>query len=284
MQELARPSFPALDRDAHKHARGRLLVVAGSIGLAGAARLAGAAALRTGCGLVRLAVPLPVRAECAADAALMVEGMAATLSGAFAFRALPLLVERCAQNHACVLGPGLGLHEETVALLRALVPRLTGSLVLDADALNALAGAPLPRHAGAVWTPHAAEAARLLGCTLEEVQGDRVAAARELVRLTDGVVVLKGRGTLVADGDGVQRCSLGNPGLARGGSGDVLAGTIGALLAAGLAPHAAACTAVWVHAAAADRVAAAHGERCMTPQDVIDALVPVIQECSSHSA
>lgn len=283
LQNNVQPSFPALPRDTHKHRRGTLVIVGGSEGLGGAVRLAGAGALRGGCGLVRVGVPQSLRAECASDASLMVQGLPGTLAGGFAFRALNELTAWINTAEACVLGPGLGRQEETVAMVRALVPRLHRPLVIDADALNALSPLGMTRPPHAVWTPHAAEAARLLGVSAEAVEADRPGAARALVQRCGGVVILKGQATLIADAQRTRVNRTGNPGLARGGSGDILAGLIGALLAGGMPPFEAAAAAVWLHGTAAERAALRCGERGMQLQALLDELPGILRECEQQS-
>jgi len=241
----------------HKGRRGHVLVVGGGPGMRGAGRLAALAALRAGAGLVTLAC------EGAADAIgtpdpVMTRGIDGALG--------PLLDGKA----AIVIGPGLGTSGSAGALVaEALASGLP--VVLDADALNLLAAAAgaagpvaLAGAAGpAVITPHPGEAARLLGSSVPEVERDRLAAARALAAGTHAVVALKGARTVVCDGTiGDDHCAInptGGPALATAGSGDVLAGVIGALLAQGLAAGDAARAGVYVHGAAGDALSAAHG-------------------------
>lgn len=180
------------------------------------------------------------------------------------------------------IGPGLGRGRWSRSLLaRVLQSRLP--LVVDADALNLLAEEPLRRD-GWVLTPHPGEAARLLGCTTADVQADRFHAAASLQQRFGGVIVLKGAGTLIADGRArpVAVCTDGNPGMATGGMGDVLAGIIGGLIAQGMPPADAAEMGVCLHGAAADRAARA-GERGMLATDLMPEirylLNPELTEC-----
>ena len=248
-------------RDAHKGAFGHLLVIGGDHGMAGAARLAGEAALRTGAGLVSLAT----RPEHAAvTAAAVPELMCHGVNGA---DDLEPLLERAT---AIAIGPGLGRGEWAESLLAA---ALTShhSLVVDADALNLLAGRSLQRDDW-ILTPHPGEAARLLDSDAAGIQDDRLAAAAALAERFGGVTVLKGAGTLIQSvGRPPALCTGGNPGMAAGGMGDVLTGVIGALLAQGFDGPAAAELGVALHAAAADR-AAREGERGMTASDLIPQL------------
>ena len=159
--------------------------------------------------------------------------------------------------------------------------------VLDADALNALAAGELGQFpllpANTVLTPHPGEAARLLGCSVAQIQTDRPAAAQELAERYGCVAVLKGSGTLIAaPGREMLHNPTGNPGLARGGSGDVLAGMLAALLAQGLAPFDAAACAVWLHGAAADRCAARTSQLTMLPHDILTDLADVVKELTGR--
>ena len=241
------PRLPVRARDAHKGSCGTVLIVAGSAGMLGAAILAARAALRGGAGLVRVALP----AELTAPLTIAVPP-ATTLD-----RASTPAATACAGIDALVIGPGLGQSAGTLELIEGyLGARAAVPLLLDADALNLLAPwSRRDRLAGAVITPHPGEAARLLGSTVACVQADREAAACELAERTGAVTVLKGAGTIVTDGRELFVNTTGNPGLGSGGTGDVLAGLCGALLAQGMAPFPAARLAVHVHGAAGDRVA-----------------------------
>jgi len=238
-----------------------VLVVGGNMGMSGAARLAGSAALRAGAGLVSLATrPEHAAALTAARPELMCHGVltAADLR--------PLL--RSADVVA--VGPGLGRDRWATQLLGAILDS-GRPLVVDADALNLLALDPACRDDW-VLTPHPGEAARLLGTDTAALQADRLAAVEQLQERFGGAVVLKGAGSLVADGvDPLALCSEGNPGMAVGGFGDLLTGIVAALHAQGLNAGQAARAGVLLHARAAD-VAAADGERGLLPSDVLGPL------------
>lgn len=256
------PRLPTRPRDGHKGTFGTVLVVAGSEGMAGAAVLAATAALRSGAGLVQVAVPRALQSV-----------LAVAVPCATTIARSPANVRTAVANaSSVVVGPGLGASPATRTLLRALFAASSVPCVVDADACNVLA--PLPKHGGLgsrgplVLTPHPGEAARLLGCTTSEVQRDRSAALRALCARSGAVVVLKGAGTLVGDGARCFQNRTGNPGMATGGSGDVLAGLLGALLAQGMAPFDAACLAVHVHGAAGDRVARRLGEVGLIASDL----------------
>lgn len=265
--------LPRRRRDAHKGDSGHVLVLGGAPGMGGAAMLAAEAAMRSGAGLVSAGVaPEYAGAMLARRPELMARGLA----GCVADRDDEDLAALLARASVVAVGPGLG---QGVYGRRVLAGALAARhpLVLDADALNLLASSSfsssLSEAAGwppdAVLTPHPAEAARMLGVTTAEVQQDRLAAVRALVALTGGVVVLKGAGSLVADASRVRICTDGNPGMAVGGMGDVLAGVIAALRAQGLDAFAAAVTGVCLHARAGDAAAAECGERGLLASDLL---------------
>ena len=274
-QRLAAPAFIGLlaprVRHAHKGMAGRVLVIGGQPGMPGATRLAGEAAYRTGAGLVTIATH---DGHAAAISAACPELISVGVADAPALK--PLLL----QAMAVALGPGLGQSEWADALWRTALAS-ERPLVVDADALNLLARQPR-RCADWVLTPHPGEAARLLGTSVNDIEADRFAAARSIVERYGGVCVLKGRGTVIAaDGQpGLWLCDRGNPGMATGGSGDVLTGAIAALLAQGLAPLAAAQLGVFVHATAGDQ-AACTGERGLRASDLLLPLRAALNELAN---
>lgn len=258
------PRASALD---HKGDRGHVLVVGGSPGMRGAGRLAAAAALRCGAGLVTLAAD----GDFDAPDSVMTHRLEGPLGNIDRFDAV-------------VIGPGLG----TGAVARKRVDEVFAAgipAVLDADALNVLAddvGAIAAATGPVIVTPHPGEAARLLGSTAAEIEADRIAAARALAAKTRAIVVLKGARTIVCDGTlGDEHCSInptGNPALATAGSGDVLAGAVGALLAQGVTPADAARAAVYAHGAAGEALAAQHGTRGVVSSDLPVAMARVLAE------
>lgn len=254
--------LPPRPRDAHKGVHGRVLVVGGGPGMAGAARLAAEAALRVGAGLVTVATrPEHVAAVVAGRPEVMCRGVASAADLA------PLL----AAADVVALGPGLGQDDWGRALFEAALAA-PGPRVVDADALNLLAASPR-RRADWILTPHPGEAGRLLGWSADAVQADRLQAAAELVARFGGVAVLKGACTLVQGGDGLPWvCDRGNPGMATAGMGDVLTGAIAGLLGQQREPEIAAATGVLAHALAGDRAAAGGGERGLLASDVLAAL------------
>ena len=240
----------------HKGSFGHVLVAAGSEGKTGAATLAAEGALHVGAGLVTLAVPRSLNPIFEMK---LTEAMTLPVEdhgqGRLTEEALETLLRETHERDALVLGPGLGLHEGTVRLLEGLVPELRIPLVIDADGLNAFAGRPeaLRGPGPRILTPHPGEAARLLECSAERIQADRVAAARELAERAGAVVVLKAARSVVASAEGeVKVVATGGPGLASGGTGDVLAGVIGGLLAQGLPVLPAASAGAYLHGLAGD--------------------------------
>lgn len=254
---VLREALPPRPHDAHKGRHGHVLVVGGGKGMPGAALLAGEAALRAGAGLVTLAVHPSNAAVVAHRPELMcvAASTGAELAGA---------LERAT---VVAVGPGLGQSPWSAEMYRSVL-ECGKPLVVDADALNLLTLMPVQR-ADWVLTPHPGEAARLLGTTVEEVQADRLAAARELQSRYGGTIVLKGAGSIVWPDHGPPAiCRNGNPGMATGGMGDVLTGVIAALVAQRCAPGLAAAAGVYAHALAGDR-AARGGQRGLIAGDVI---------------
>jgi len=254
-------------RTAHKGDFGHVLVVGGDHGMNGAARLAGEAALRSGAGRVSLATRSAHAASLAAACPeLMCHGVETTAD----------LKSLLARTTVVVAGPGLGRSGWAQGLLSAVLESPL-PLVLDADALNLLAGEPLAR-GNWILTPHPGEASRLLDSTIAAIQQDRLAAVQALQARWGGTVVLKGAGTLVcADAALPFICSTGNPGMATAGSGDVLSGIAGALLAQGLPLADAARAAVTLHGAAGDR-ASRQGERGRLARDLIAELPGLLRD------
>jgi len=276
-------------RGAHKGDFGHLLVIAGSPGKTGAAVLAASGALAAGAGLVTIATAasaLPFIVA-AGRPEIMTEGLTTTSVGPLdrpaAARALVLAQSR----DAVVLGPGLGTDPATQAFVLEIVRECPVPIVIDADGLNALSGDIgsffKRRDRPTVLTPHPGEMARLIGALAADIQGRRVDAARNAATATGSVVVLKGQRTVIADAGGrVAVNPTGNPGMATAGTGDALAGMIGALLARGTDAWAAATSAVYVHGAAGDEAASRLGEESLTATDVIAALPAVLRSLAAR--
>ena len=254
--------LPARRSGTHKGSYGSVLVVGGDTGMAGAVAMAAEAALRSGAGLVRVATrPEHVAAIVARTPEVMVHPLR---SG----HDLRPLIEA---SDVLVIGPGLGQSPWSEQLLQAALD-YNKPLVLDADGLNLLAGKAIEKRDNWVLTPHPGEAGRLLDVATAEVQADRFAAAVQLQQRFGGVVVLKGSGTLVADGRALLLSDYGNPGMATGGMGDVLSGVLGALLGQGdehgLSVLESVGLAVCLHGAAAD-IASEDGQRGLAATDLI---------------
>ncbi|HEX3121892.1 MAG TPA: NAD(P)H-hydrate dehydratase [Rhodanobacteraceae bacterium] len=251
-------SLPPRAPNAHKGNFGHVLAIGGDLGFGGAIRLAGEAALRVGAGLVSVATRAEhVGALNAARPELMASGVGGP-------QELEMLLQRAS---VIALGPGLGQRAWGHALWHTAIAA-GKPVVLDADGLNLLARDPLSLPANTVLTPHPGEAARLLECDTRAIAADRFAAVRELARRHQSVCVLKGAGTLVATPHGrVAVCPWGNPGMASGGTGDVLTGVIAGLLAQGLDAYRAACIGVALHARAGD-IAARDGESGLLASDL----------------
>ncbi len=277
------PAFAPRALEAHKGTLGHLYVLGGSVGHTGAARMVLDAAMRAGVGLATLGTDL--------DALRLVGGQLYEPMCEVAFRdgeapisAAERLAASINARSAAVLGPGMPTGVTVGQVVAELLPRLKVPAVLDADALNHLSTTRAAWRGGAakVITPHPGEAARLLGLdTTEEVQADRVAAVEALAKTTGAVAVLKGAHTLVCAPSGALAvCPDGNPGMATGGMGDVLAGVIGALLARRLDPFAAACAGVLWHARAGDLAAERSTHNAVLARDVVAALAEVERRCS----
>lgn len=270
------PSLPPRARDAHKGDFGRVLIVAGSRGMAGAAILCASAALRGGAGLVRLAIPagqLPVVA--AANPCYMTLPLPEDDRGQIAALDIEEVLEQARASSVVVAGPGLGQGAGPSAIVHGLLAWTSVPLVLDADALNALARDRAGLHgrkAPVVLTPHPGELSRLLGCPIATVQADREGHAMRYAAVHQVILVLKGHGTIVTDGARIFVNTTGNPGMATGGTGDVLAGLLGALIGQGLEPFAAAQLAVHLHGKAGDLAAADLGEVSLIASDLLDYL------------
>jgi NAD(P)H-hydrate epimerase len=273
--EGVRALLPARRGDAHKGSFGHCLVVAGSVGKTGAAALAGLGALVGGAGLCTVASRPPALVAIQAHA-MELMGHPLPGEGPLAEADLEALRRAAEGKDAILVGPGIPRGGQTGALLEAFLAEFDGPVVLDADALNALAGSAerLRRARGpVVITPHPGEMARLVGTSIAEVQRDRIEVARGFARNHGCTVVLKGAGTVVADPDGEAAiCSAGNPGMATGGSGDVLGGLLASLLAQGMTPGEAARAAVHVHAKAGDLVRADRGMAGLLASDLLEGI------------
>jgi NAD(P)H-hydrate epimerase len=287
--------------NAHKGTFGKVLIIAGSANYTGAAYLAGAAATRAGAGLVTLALPAAIHGAVAARLAEATYLLLPHELGVIAAGATRVLAERLGEYDALLLGPGLGRERGTAAFVRALLGGAQGRrhvgfvsageseaalpalppLVVDADGLNILAETedwPRRLPAESILTPHPGEMARLMGCAIGDVQADRVAAAQSQAAAWGQVIVLKGAYTVVAAPDGRTAIEpFANPGLAKAGTGDVLAGAIVALRAQGLDAFEAATTGAYIHGLGGELARTEVGEAGMVAGDVLASLPQACQ-------
>lgn len=263
--------LPERDPWGHKGDFGKLLLLCGSVGYTGAAALAARAAVRSGAGLVFLGVPELIYAIEAGKLDEPVVFPLAAEGGCLSPAAIPEIVRRLPDCDACLVGPGLGRTPGVRAAVEAVLREARCPVVLDADGLNVLEGHLEPlgaRRFPTVLTPHDGEFRRLGGT----IGPNRMASAAALARNLGAVVLLKGHRTVVTDGTRGYENHTGNPGMATGGSGDVLAGLLVSLLGQGLPPLEAAACAAWIHGAAGDLCAETWGQYGLTPSDMIEAL------------
>ena len=268
--------LPARPREAHKGDFGKLLVIAGSRGMSGAARLCVMAALRTGVGLVKVAVPESIRAEVAAySPEIMTIGLPETEAGTISNDALEIFKEYLPWANVVALGPGLGPNEETAKFLKEVLRMCRATpTVIDADALNLIAEYKLHKSIpkDAVLTPHPGELGRLIANGYEDFQ-ERARAAREFAEKHHLTVLLKGSPTICFDQSGFGMINpTGNPGLATAGTGDVLTGIVASLRTQGLSSHASAWVGAFLHGRAADLAVEDAGEASLVAGDVIEYL------------
>jgi ADP-dependent NAD(P)H-hydrate dehydratase len=279
------PRLPQRHRDAHKGTFGTVLALAGGRGTAGAAALVGGSALRSGAGLVRVLCPDEVLPTVAGfEPSYMTYPVAADPDGLAALESSRKALERFLPTASVLaMGPGLGQSADLRELVRWVVESVEVATVLDADALNNLAGqtdtlARLKRPL--VLTPHPGEFARLTGRSIAEIQSDRETHALALAEARHLVVVLKGAGTIVTDGRRLYVNTTGNPGMATGGSGDALTGVIAALIAQEIEPFEAACLGVYAHGLAGDIARDGNGEVGMIAGDIVDSLADAFHHLS----
>ena len=269
--ELVLSLLPDRNPWGHKGNFGKLLLLCGSRGYTGAAFFAAMGALRSGAGLVFLGVPESIYGIEAVKLNEPVIFPLPDAGGRLSADAVPEILARLPQMDAVLVGPGLGQSEGTLAVVRAVLEKAECPVVGDADGINVLSAHRdllRGRKSPTILTPHDGEFARLGGVIGE----DRMAAAAALAEELGCVVLLKGHETCITDGTDGYLNPTGNPGMAVGGSGDVLAGVITALLGAGLPPLEAAACGAWLHGAAGDRCAAELGQYGMLPTDMLSAL------------
>ena len=285
-REQMRPLIPARAVDAHKGDFGHVVVVAGSMGKTGAAVLCAQGALRSGAGLVTVASPRSCQTTIAAHGVeYMTEGLDETPDGTVHFSAAAAVLG--IEADVIVAGPGLGRGEGVTTFIRELIDKYDGPLVLDADALNAFADEPslLVGREGrdVIITPHPGEMARLVGCSVEDLQADRIGIATDFARRHKLYVVLKGYRTLVVTPAAkVFVNPTGCAGMATGGTGDVLAGMLAGWLGQLLDAEAACCLAVYLHGSAGELADADNGEVSMTAADLVEHIGDAVLELTAR--
>lgn len=273
------PPIPHRRKNSHKGDYGRVLVVAGSADMSGAAILCGKAALRGGAGLVRVAVPAPIRPVVAgADPCYMTAALPATDAGTLSKAALPSLLDAVAWADVVALGPGLTLHPDIMEIVAHLLQQPGKAFVVDADGLNALARLVEQQphwepSANLILTPHPGEASRLD----RQAAMERSELARHLAQRFHAVVLLKGHESIVTDGTRLYVNPTGNPGLATGGTGDVLTGLIAALWGQPLPAFEAAQLAAYLHGQAGDLAADAKAQLSLIASDLLDFLPQAVR-------
>jgi ADP-dependent NAD(P)H-hydrate dehydratase / NAD(P)H-hydrate epimerase len=273
---------------AHKGTSGHCLVIAGSTGKSGAAAMAANSVLRAGGGLVTLAVPAalnPILEGKTTEVMTLPVGS----PGDWHFKAgsLPMLLREARSRDVVALGPGIGGAPSTAYLVQSLIASLPNPLVLDADGLNAVAADPelllLRRDRVTLLTPHPGEMARLAGCSIAEVEGDRIGMARQFASHFQVYLILKGARSIIAAPDGrIAINGSGNPGMASGGMGDVLTGVVASLLGQGYPPFDACQLGAFVHGHAADLLLGRLGPQGMSATDVQEALPEALKALSDH--
>ena len=261
--------------DSNKGTLGSLLCICGSYGMAGAAIMAGKAALRCGIGLLKIAIPKSIYPVCATNILESVYyPLEETSNGVISSKNTDFLLEMCEKSSAVVIGCGLSVCDDTKNLVQSVITNCEKPLVIDADALNCICNKPeilKNLKAPAIITPHPGEMARLLHSTPKTVNSSRENTAIDFAKKFGVVTVLKGAGTIIASPDGeVYINHTGNSGMATGGSGDVLSGIIGSLLAQGAAPINAAAAGVFLHGTIGDLAAEKLGKISILPTDMID--------------
>ena len=272
--------------ETHKGDVGRVFLLAGSVGLSGAAALCTMGALRVGAGLVTLGIPKSLHdpmVEKLTEAMLKV--LPETKEGSLSVQGFPEIVSTIDAMDAVAIGPGLSQQPQTKELVRQLLPRITKPLVLDADGLNALADdvdVLKKRTLPLILTPHPGEMGRLIRQSADDVQRDRERTAQEFAKKYRVVVVLKGHRAVVASYDGTTYVNdTGNPGMASGGCGDVLTGMIAGLLGQKLSLFDAAQLGVYLHGVAGDLAAAERGQIGLLASDLVDRIPQAIRQYQS---
>ncbi len=281
--EIVKNALPKRPDDANKGTFGHLLSVCGSMNMPGAAVLAASAAIRMGAGLVTAAFPA---AAYSAIAPHLTEPLLCPLqsdeNGFLSAKSCFSLIDKLEKATACLIGCGLGQTRDTQTLVKEILLHSSKPIVLDADGINVITDNINILNAVStpvIITPHPGEMARLCKISVKEIQEQRADVALWFAKKSQTIVVLKGAGTIIATPDG--KCYInktGNSGMAKGGSGDMLAGMIASLLAQGMSPESAAVCGVYLHGAVGDLAARETSKRGMTPSDMVSALPKLLSE------
>ncbi len=275
-------------KSSHKGDYGHIFILAGSRGLTGAAALCANATLRSGAGLATLGVPFSLNLMMEKKLTeVMTLPLPETKDATLSLKAEKEVLKRARSSDVVILGPGLSGNSQTVKLIRRLILKIKKTMVLDADALNAIAGeiTILKKvKSRVVMTPHPGEMSRLIDKSKAYVQKNRLSVAKKIANQYNAVVVLKGYGTIVADRNSHYINKTGNPGMATAGSGDVLSGVIGGFLAQGLKPFDAARSAVYVHGLAGDLAAKEKGEAGLIASDILEEIPEAIKRADTREA
>jgi len=276
------------DRNTHKGNYGHALIIAGSVGKTGAAALSSEAALKMGAGLITLGIPVSLNPIMEVKLTeVMTEPLAETDSQTIGKESLPRIKKLIEDKKVLALGPGISTHPETIAVVHHIIRNSRIPLVIDADGINALgekSSVLLKAQCPIVLTPHPGEMARLTGISIKEVQDDRIGVAKKFAHEYGVVLVLKGARTIIAEPMGnIYINSTGNPGMATGGTGDVLTGMIAGLVAQGYTISEASRIGVFLHGYIADRITAQTGEVGLAATDIISRIPLTLKEAMSEN-
>ena len=282
---MTNKGFPRRKPDTHKGNYGHIFVLAGSLGLSGAAVLCANSAMRSGAGLVTLGVPEGLYSIIAKKAypEVMVRPLAETKARTLSLKAYPAIMSLTQKADLLAIGPGLSQNPQTQKLIRRIISNIHKPMVIDADALNALSGNLEILRINPnlkILTPHPGEFSRLLGAPRAYIQKNRETLAKKFAYDYNIVLVLKGHNTLVVSPDKLYTNKTGNPGMATAGSGDVLTGIISALLGQGLSAWAAAKTGVYLHGLAGDIAAKEKTQAGLIASDIIANIPAAIKHIS----
>lgn len=282
--EMVGALLPRRPFQTNKHRCGRVLAVAGSVGMTGAAAMTAQAAMRTGAGIVTLATPSSLNDILEVKLTeVMTVPLPETVDRSISSEAVETVLQLAGRFDVVALGPGLSRHEDTAVFVRHLLTQLDMPIVVDADGLNNLAGTDIlnRRTAPTVITPHAGELGRLIGKKAEVIETDRLASVKEAAGNLNCTVVLKGSRTVISGQGATMIIPTGNPGMATAGTGDVLTGVIAALMAQGLPAYPGSVAGAYIHGLAGDLAAKAHGQLAMIATDLLDWLPEAIKKVTS---